>query len=78
MSDSAAEHYMTGLGLSQYVYGAERLGLPAKEILIASGLDPVTAVQPAQRIPQRQYEVLFCNLLCKAVTNISVSISAIR
>ena len=62
MSDSAAEHYMTGLGLSQYVYGAERLGLPAKEILIASGLDPVTAVQPAQRIPQRQYESFLLQL----------------
>ncbi|MDF1628564.1 MAG: AraC family transcriptional regulator ligand-binding domain-containing protein [Alcanivoracaceae bacterium] len=62
MSDSAAEHYMTGLGLAQYVYGAERLGLPAKEILLASGLDPVLSVQPAQRIPQRQYESFLLQL----------------
>jgi AraC-like DNA-binding protein len=56
MSVSPDEHYMTGLGLSQYVYGAERLGLPAREILQSCGLDPVLALQPAQRIPQRLYE----------------------
>jgi AraC-like DNA-binding protein len=62
MSDSAAEHYMTGLGLSQYVYGAERLGLPAREILLSCGLDPALAMKPAQRIPQRQYESFILQL----------------
>ena len=66
MSDSAAEHYMTGLGLSQYVYGAERLGLPAKELLLSCGLDPALALQPAQRIPQRQYENFILQLVLQS------------
>ena len=36
MADSP-EHYMTGLGLSQYVYGAERLGLPVRIADIPGG-----------------------------------------
>lgn len=57
------EHYMTGIGLSQYVYGAERLGLPAKEILRECGLDPDVALQPTQRIPHRQYETFLLQLI---------------
>src|SRR5690554_1790316 len=56
MNESVAKHYITGIGLSQYVYGAERMGLPARDILLACDLDPVVALQPTQRTPQRQYE----------------------
>lgn len=66
MSDSAAGHYITGIGLSQYVYGAERLGLPARDILLACGLDPAVALQPAQRIPQRQYESFILQLVLQS------------
>lgn len=55
MADSP-EHYITGLGLSQYVYGAERLGLPARDVLSACGLDPALALQPTQHISAQQYE----------------------
>jgi AraC-like DNA-binding protein len=62
MSEPLEEHYITGLGISQYVYGAERLGVPARDILRSCGLDPATALQPAQRIPQRRYESFIVQL----------------
>lgn len=64
MSDDP--HYMTGIGLSQYVYGAERLGLPAKDILRDCGLDPAVALQPTQRIPHRQYETFLLQLILQS------------
>lgn len=56
MSAMPDDYYVTGLGLSQYVHGAERLGLPARDVLRASGLDPAQALLPNKRIPQRLYE----------------------
>lgn len=62
MSDLTIEHYITGIGLSQYIYGAERMGLPARDILLACGLEPAVALQPTQRTPQHQYESFILQL----------------
>ncbi|PKM21993.1 MAG: hypothetical protein CVV10_06570 [Gammaproteobacteria bacterium HGW-Gammaproteobacteria-14] len=66
MTELPDEHYITGMGLSQYVYGAERLGLPARDILLSCDLDPVVALQPSQRISQRQYETFLLQLVLQS------------
>ena len=57
------DHFISGVGLAQLYYGAERLGLPAAEILQRSGLDPATALQPMARVPTWQAEAFLQELL---------------
>ena len=58
-----AEHFVSGVGLAQLYYGAERLGLPAAEILARSGLDPSAALQPMARVPTGQLEAFLQELV---------------
>ncbi|MZR62991.1 AraC family transcriptional regulator [Alcanivorax sp. DP30] len=58
-----AGHFVSGVGLAQLYYGAERLGLPAAEILARSGLDPSAALQPMARVPTGQLEAFLQELV---------------
>lgn len=53
MSDS---FFVTGMTLSQFYFGAERLGLPSEKVLRSVGLDPAIALQPMSQVPAEQYE----------------------
>ena len=48
--------YITGMGFSQFVFGAERLGLPARELVREVGVDPEEAICPAYRMPVDLFE----------------------
>ncbi|MCK0154868.1 AraC family transcriptional regulator [Alcanivorax sp. S6407] len=66
ISDSPAtdsDHFISGIGLAQLYYGAERLGLPAAEILQRCGLDPATSLQPMARVATWQAEAFLQELL---------------
>lgn len=55
MSDPEA-YYVTGMGFSQYVLGAERLGLPVRDLMRDVGLDPEESISPAYRVPRPLFE----------------------
>ena len=58
-----SDHFVSGIGLAQLYFGAERLGLPAGEILQRSGLDPATSLQPMARVATWQVEGFLQELL---------------
>ena len=57
------QYYVTGLTMSHFVVSAERLGLPARELLMARGVDADMALQPATRLPLETLEKLMADLL---------------
>lgn len=66
ITDSPAtdsDHFISGIGLAQLYYGAERLGLPAAEILQRCGLDAATSLQPMARVATWQAEAFLQELL---------------
>lgn len=50
------DYYVTGIAMSQFAYGAERLGLPSKKVLQDLGMDPAEVLQPMAHIPLLSYE----------------------
>ena len=58
-----SDHFISGVGLAQLYFGAERLGLPAADILSRCGLDPATSLQPMARVPTCQAEAFLQELL---------------
>lgn len=66
ITDSPAtdsDHFISGIGLAQLYYGAERLGLPSAEILQRCGLDAATSLQPMARVATWQAEAFLQELL---------------
>ncbi len=53
MSD---EPFLRGVALSQWAYGAERLGLPSFDIMRSCNIDPVQALDPASKVPLSLFE----------------------
>ena len=48
--------FVTGIALSQFYFGGERLGLPSAEVLRSIGLDPTIALQPMSQVSVEHYE----------------------
>lgn len=63
MKDTLDEYYVTGIALSQFVLGAERLGLPSRELLKRCGLDEAVHMQPMARVPTSRYEQFILELI---------------
>lgn len=61
--DSESEYYVTGIALSQFVLGGERLGLPTRQLLRNCGLDEQVHLQPMARVPLRSYERFLLELI---------------
>jgi AraC-like DNA-binding protein len=61
--DSQQEYYVTGIALSQFVIGGERLGLPTRELMRSCGLDEAVHLQPMARVPLPQYERFLLELI---------------
>jgi AraC-like DNA-binding protein len=61
--DSQEDYYVTGIALSQFVLGGERLGLPTRELLRRCGLDEAVHLQPMARVPLPQYERFILELI---------------
>ena len=57
------EYYVTGIALSQFVLGGERLGLPTRALLRGCGLDECVHLQPMARVPVQQYEKFLLELV---------------
>ncbi|MCG8673466.1 MAG: AraC family transcriptional regulator [Pseudomonadales bacterium] len=53
--------YVTGIALSQFVLGAESLGVDGKQILACCGLRD-EHLNPTSRVPENQYEMLILQL----------------
>jgi len=56
------DHYVTGIALSQFIYGAQSLGIDAQGILELSGLDK-EHLTPSARVPKAKYEVALLKLI---------------
>ena len=61
-----ADYYITGIGVSQYYFGAQRLGLPAKEIMLRCGLTPELALQPMQHTSAEDFERFLLELILES------------
>ena len=61
--DHHEEYYVTGIALSQFVLGGERLGLPTRELLRSCGLDECVHLQPMARVPVQPYERFLLELI---------------
>lgn len=61
--DHHEEYYVTGIALSQFVLGGERLGLPTRELLRSCGLDECVHLQPMARVPVQSYERFLLELI---------------
>ena len=61
--DSDEEYYVTGIALSQFVLGGERLGLPTRELMRGCGLDECVHLQPMARVPVQSYERFLLELI---------------
>ena len=57
--------YVTGIAVAQFYYGAERLGLPCREILLGVGLDE-SALQPLTHVPTEKFEALIMDLVMES------------
>ena len=53
--------YVTGIALSQFVLGAESLGVDGKQVMARSGLGD-EHLNPTSRVPENQYEMLILQL----------------
>lgn len=60
---SPKEYYVTGIALSQFVLGGERLGFPARELLAHCGLDESIHLQPMAKVPLVNYEQFLLELI---------------
>lgn len=63
VNDTHEDYYVTGIALSQFVLGAERLGLPSRELLKRCGLDETVHMQPMARVPTPLYEKFILELI---------------
>ncbi len=61
--DSQQEYYVTGIALSQFVFGGERLGLPTRELMRNCGLEESVHLQPMARVPVQNYERFLLELI---------------
>lgn len=61
--DSGADYYVTGIALSQFVLGGERLGLPTRQLLRSCGLDEHVHLQPMAKVPLYSYERFLLELI---------------
>jgi AraC-like DNA-binding protein len=61
--DGHEEHYVTGIALSQFVFGGERLGLPTRQLMRSCGLDESIHLQPMARVPVPRYEKFLLELI---------------
>jgi len=60
---SQEEYYVTGIALSQFVLGGERLGLPARKLLRHCGLDESICLQPMEKVALADYEQFLLELI---------------
>ena len=49
------DFYVTGIALSQFVLGAEKLGLDARHYMQQAGLDPEVHLHPQAKVPSSAY-----------------------
>ena len=56
------DFYVTGIALSQFVYGAEALGIAGKEMVKQAGLSDEHLL-PTARVPETQYEMTLLRLI---------------
>lgn len=63
MNETPEDYYVTGIALSQFVLGGERLGLPTRKLLQECGLDEAVHLQPMARVPVRQYEKFLLEMI---------------
>jgi AraC-like DNA-binding protein len=61
--DRDAEYYVTGIALSQFVLGGERLGLPTRQLLRSCGMDEQVHLQPMARVSLHSYERFLLELI---------------
>lgn len=61
-----ADYYITGIGVSQYYYGAQRLGLPAADILQRCGMTPEITLQPMHHTPMDDFERFLLELILES------------
>ncbi|MCK0154867.1 AraC family transcriptional regulator [Alcanivorax sp. S6407] len=60
------DYYITGIGVSQYYYGAQRLGLPAAEILQRCGMSPDISLQPMHHTAAGDFERFMLELILQS------------
>ncbi len=56
------DHYVTGIALSQFIYGARSLGLDSDRVLKSCGLGQ-EHLNPQARVPAYQYEMVLLQLI---------------
>lgn len=61
-----ADYYITGIGVSQYYHGAQRLGLPAAELLQRCGMSPDISLQPMHHTPVEDFERFMLELILES------------
>ncbi|MQX52262.1 AraC family transcriptional regulator [Alcanivorax sediminis] len=61
-----ADYYITGIGVSQYYHGAQRLGLPAANILKRCGMSPDITLQPMQHTSVDDFERFMLELILES------------
>lgn len=59
------ELYVTGIAVSQFYHGAERMGLPSREILHDVGLSP-DSLQPLAHTPSQKFEDFILELVMES------------
>lgn len=57
------EPFLRGVALAQWAYGAERLGVPAFDIMKTCRIDPVQALEPSSEIPLPLFENYLLELI---------------
>ncbi|MDF1820182.1 MAG: AraC family transcriptional regulator ligand-binding domain-containing protein [Alcanivoracaceae bacterium] len=57
------DFYVSGIALSQFVLGAERLGMNARDYVRRAGLDPQVHLNPLARVPMAPYEQVLLELI---------------
>ena len=55
--------YVTGIAVSQFVHGAETLGLNSRDALSRAGLREAVHLRPGERVPEAAYERLLLELI---------------
>ena len=61
-----ADYYITGIGVSQYYFGAQRLGLPAADILQRCGMSPEITLQPMHHTSVDDFERFMLELILES------------
>lgn len=57
------ELYVTGIALSQFVLGAEKLGIDARHYMTQAGLDPEQHLHPQAKVPSAEYEQALLSMI---------------